>query len=451
MSVMETAHKGRSLVARTGSIAAASFAQNAVAFVATIYVSRLLGPSGRGVYYLPILTATTVLAFCKLGVGQTNVYLLGTKGIPLGRLSAQNTALALSAGLAGVLVMIAVPFFSPAMYAEVPAGSLFVAALLIPLGLHTQFSGGLLSLAGRPAVQYQAGIAGAFVQILVLVLLVMRSAVTPGTAVAAAVCGAAATWAVLSVRLSRLTPVTPAIDLALLRETLKTSIPLHAASLLLLLHLRVDMFMVSSWRGPRALGLYSLAVTLGETLMLVTESVALAILPEQVTGSIADAARRSIEGVRAMVIVATIVCAGWIVLGRVLILAAFGADYLPSYGPLVALLPGILMLSLQRMCSAPALRAGRPSWFVLISGTSLACNAALNVLWIPRWGLYGASMASTFSYTISSLLFLLWTTRTAGVPLRAIVPDRNEWRLVRAAAARLVGLATSADRERAPR
>jgi O-antigen/teichoic acid export membrane protein len=435
-----------SLVARTGSIAAASIAQNAVAFVATIYVSRLLGPAGRGIYYLPILTATTVLSFCKLGVDQANVYLLGTRGIALQRLSGQNTTMAVCAGAVGLAAMAALPFAWPTMYASATPGALLAAGALIPLGLHTQFTAGLLSLAGRPAVQYRAGAIGALAQIAVLAVLSVRGVLSPATAVGAAVAGAAVMWTILSRRLSGMVSVAPVLDGALLRDTLKTSLLLHASALLLLLHLRIDMFMVSSWMGARALGLYSLAVTLVESMMLVTESVALAILPDQVIGTVEDAARRSLEGARAMVIIGLLLSAGWIVFGRLLIRVAFGTDYLPSYGPLVALLPGIFMLSLQRICSAPALRAGKPSWFVFISGASLACNAALNAFWIPRWGLYGASVASALSYSISSMLFIVWTTRNAGASLSDALPKRRDLGLVLRAVADLLRRSVSSSR-----
>ena len=44
-------------------------------------------------------------------------------------------------------------------------------------------------------------------------------------------------------------------------------------------YLRLDLFMVKAWLGATAVGQHSLTVTLGETLPLATESVALAILP----------------------------------------------------------------------------------------------------------------------------------------------------------------------------
>jgi Na+-driven multidrug efflux pump len=53
-----------------------------------------------------------------------------------------------------------------------------------------------------------------------------------------------------------------------------------------------------------------------------------------------------------------------------------------------------------------------------ISALSLSANAVLNVWLIPKWGLYGASAASSASYTASTLLFFTWTARLARVPLR---------------------------------
>ena len=301
-----------SAVARTGSVAAASFVQNAIAFVATAYVSRLLGPAGRGMYYLPILTATTVLAFCKLGVDQANVYLLATRRIPMRSLSAQNSLLALTMGLVGVAATGLLPSVWPSLVAPSSRWLLLTASLMIPLGIHTQLSAGLLSLAGKPAVQYHAATVGALAQIVLLAAVAAATGLSPDRAVAIAVVGTALTWAVLTVRIGRLVPVSPGFDGPLLRDTLRISFPLYVSSLLLLLHLRVDMFMVSLWSGARALGLYSVAVVLAETLMLANESVALGILPEQVDVPVRDAALRAFGGVRAMVAIGLALSIAWV-------------------------------------------------------------------------------------------------------------------------------------------
>ena len=78
-----------------------------------------------------------------------------------------------------------------------------------------------------------------------------------------------------------------------------------------------------------------------------------------------------------------------VLLGAPMIRLVFGADFLPAYSALLVLLPGVVLMGVQRVCGAPALRTGRPAVIASIYGVSLFCNALLNVVWIPRWGLIG--------------------------------------------------------------
>jgi O-antigen/teichoic acid export membrane protein len=256
------------------------------------------------------------------------------------------------------------------------------------------------------------------VQIAATVGLLAVGVVTPGTALGLTVLGTFVNWSIAAVLLQKLAPMQLAPDLALLRETVRHSLVLHGASLLLFLHLRLDMFMVEAWLGVTALGLYSLAAVLGETLMLATESIAVAILPGQIAGSLEAAAARALRASRAALVVGGVLAIGWVVFGKAVIRIVFGDAYAGTYAPLVALLPGMVTLGVQRVCSAPALRTGRPGMILGISALSLSANAVLNVWLIPNWGLYGASAASSASYTASTLLFFTWTARLARVPLR---------------------------------
>ena len=70
------------------------------------WVSRGIGPQGRGLYYTPLLAATTTIALCHLGLDQTNVYLFGTRRVPLNKLVGQAGFVALVAGVVGGLGMI---------------------------------------------------------------------------------------------------------------------------------------------------------------------------------------------------------------------------------------------------------------------------------------------------------------------------------------------------------
>lgn len=405
-----------SAVARTASILGSSVLQYGLAFAASALVSRLLGPAGRGAFYLPVLGATTVLAFCKLGLDQANIYLAGGPGISIERLSAQNALVSLVMGGIGFLVTMALPWFAPGMFAETPVLYLLAAAATVPLGIHWQLSSGLLSLAGQPKWHYRAGTIGAVAQIALVIALLSRGGLSPGQALAASLLGTAVSWAVVVSVLRGLARIRPAIDAPLFAQTLRNALILHVASLLLFLHLRLDMYMVKAWLGIEALGLYSLSAVLAETLMLATESVALAILPGQVADTMIGASARALRASRAVVVVGAVLALGWAVLGVPVIRVVFGAEYAGSYLPLVVLLPGMIALGVQRVCSAPALKAGRPLLILGISAASLVCNAVLNVFWIPRYGLVGASAASTVSYVLSTAFFYAWSLRASGAP-----------------------------------
>ena len=404
-----------------------SSSQYVAAFAATALLSRALGPEGRGIYYAPILAAVTILSFCKLGIDQVNVYLLGSRSLSISRISAQNGFVSLWAGLIGCAATVALHWLLPVLFGGTSILFLAIAGLTIPFGIHTQLSAGLLSLAGRPKWQYRAGLTGALVQAALIACLMAVGQARPGPALVTTLLSGLVTWSVMVWPLSKVDRAWYAADLFLLKDTLRHAVVLHLGMLLLFLHLRLDLFMVKAWLGTAALGQYSLTVTLGETLPLATESVALAILPGQVVNSLKDASVRALRASKATIAFGLGIALAWIVLGAPMIRLVFGADFLPAYTALLALLPGVVLMGVQRVCGAPTLRTGRPAVTAAIYGASLCCNVLLNVVWIPRWGLIGASAASSVSYSLSTLLFVAWTARLAEVPaFRALAPDSTD-------------------------
>jgi O-antigen/teichoic acid export membrane protein len=412
-----------STLLRAAGMIGLSISHYVVAFASSALVSRALGPELRGVYYLPVLAASTLLVFCRVGIDQANIFLHATRGITVARLAGQNGFVALTAGLAGCAMGLALPLVSPGVFGDTPIIYLFITGLTIPLGLHFQFSAGLLTLTGRPAWYYRAGIAGALVQIVLLVLLIVTGAIGVFGVLCVTLAVSIVNWAVVAFPLRNLGVPWMRWDRPLLSESLRSSLVLHLAMLLLFLHLRVDMFMVKAWMGNEALGHYSLSVTLAETLMLATDAVALAVLPGQVSNTLAEAGSRALRAARGNFLLGLTVAIGWTIVARPLVGLVFGEAFLPSVAPMLVLLPGMVLLGMQRMAGPPVLRAGRPAFMVAIYSVSLAANAALNVVWIPRWGLAGAAAASTLTYALSTALFLRWTARIAGIPLLpALVP-----------------------------
>jgi O-antigen/teichoic acid export membrane protein len=99
----------------------------------------------------------------------------------------------------------------------------------------------------------------------------------------------------------------------------------------------------------------------------------------------------------------------------------------------------LLLLGMQRVCSVAVLRSGN-TWLISgIYGTALVAKLLLNFWLIPWWGAIGAGIASSLTYVLSAVLFLVWTVRLAQVPAHTMLPQRADialfasalWGLVR--------------------
>jgi O-antigen/teichoic acid export membrane protein len=400
----------------------------AVATVATIVVSRILGPEGRGIYYTPLVAAATAVAFAKLGLEQANVYLYGSRDVSADRLAAQSALVALVAGFAGMLGMLAVAGLLPAVFGDVPPILILLGALTIPLSLHTQFISGLQNLMGQVTLQFRAAIAAGVVQVAVLLALAAMQLVTITAVMAVNLAGAAITW-VWTLRASVVRPWSVRWDSALMRATVNHALVLHAGFVLFFLHLRVDTFMVKAMNGAAALGIYTLAVVVAETALLATDSVSIALLPRQVATALQESAQVALKAARVSAYLALLFCVGIVATGWILIPLLFGTEFSAAYAALIALVPGIVFISMQRVCGAPVVRAGTPWRITAIYAASLAANVILNLIWIPPFGPVGASLASSVSYGLGAVLFLSWTSELAG-SAAALRPSRSDGALI---------------------
>jgi O-antigen/teichoic acid export membrane protein len=395
-----------------------------VSFGGSILISRGLGPEGRGRYSLPVVAAATMASFCRLGIEHGNVFLFGTRGLPLARLSGQSGLVALAMGGIGFLLLVGMPYGHLAFLADTPPLLLLLAGLTIPFALHTQFTAGLLTLCGQVTWQFVASLLASGGQVALLLGLFFLRRFSVSGVLGVNLAASVLSWALTAWRLAELGPRWIRWDWPLLKETLRQSLMLHLGMALFFLHLRVDMFMVKGIAGTEALGQYSLSVLLAETVLLATDSLALALLPRQMSNAPHEAATLALRGARASAILGVALAAFWLLGGGLAIRFFFGVVFAPAYPPLIGLLPGMIFLGMQRVCGGPAIRAGTPTRIAGIYALSLLCNILLNLWWIPTYGPLGAAVASSLSYGIGALMFLGWTARMASAPLLAAIIPR---------------------------
>ena len=86
------------------------------------------------------------------------------------------------------------------------------------------------------------------------------------------------------------------------------------------------------------------------------------------------------------------------------------------------LLPGVLLFGGASALSAYFTNhAGTPQVPAQVAATSLAINAGLSLLLVPRLGMSGAAVAASVSYAATVLLLAWRFARHAGLPLRQVL------------------------------
>ena len=418
MSVASGAAASRGPIILRASIGAlASQALGMVCgLVSGILISRGLGPEGRGAYVLPVTVAMVVGNLCHLSLEHANVYLAGGRRRPLRDLLGNASSLALVLGPVGLLLTILALRQWPELLAGSPAGAAFLVAATVPLAIHQTLISGLLVLGNHLVASRLAGAGVLALHMGATAVLWWMDRITVEAVLWLFLAASAGQWVCAALLARPLGSLRPRVEWGLWRESLRFGLALHPGMVLLLLHLRFDLFLLQTLGGLEAVGLYSLAVMLAEALWLAPEATALAATPHQVLAGPTEDAAVTLRAVRVNVAMTAALAMLLAAVALPLVGQVYGPAFLPAVPALWALLPGIVAMAAQRSCGVFLVKRDHPWRISGLLGLAVGVNIVLNVVLIPRWGPVGAASASSVSYVLSATAFVIWVTKTAGRP-----------------------------------
>ncbi len=387
----------------------------------SILIARALGPEGRGTYVYPITLVGLMIAALHLSLEQANVHLFSGRAVSLADLAA-NSGLVASI-VAGISLLITVALFAlrPGGTAAVRSDILLAALIVVPFAIHQIYLTGLLQISHHIGAANRVALVSAGVQAGAIGILFVSGRLTVLAVVLVASGVGIIQWVLTARAVGGLVHLPPRYIPELFRRALRFGLGLHLGLVMVFLQLRLDVFLIERLSGLAAVGIYTLAVMVAESIWMVTDAVAVACLPHQVEACALDAGRLTLRACRLNIFLALLGAAGLALISYPVIRLAYGAPFLPAVPALLALLPGVVCYSAQRVCGAYLLRLNCPLRMSAILGSAVIVNLGLNLLWIPRWGIVGAALASTVSYALSATLFVAWAIRVSGLGLRGVV------------------------------
>jgi O-antigen/teichoic acid export membrane protein len=422
-----------------------SLASIPLAIATSIVVARALGPSGKGVYELAMATATLLGIILGFSLSSGVTYVVARGKAKLGALALQLTWFALLVGLLAIAILLALRrtnFAGTFLPAEMQDWGIVAISLLL---IFTEMSGYWRSM----LIGCQEIIQANWREFIsrVAVLLFMLAAIGVLAALGHRASAAALVWIIIAVNLLKgplfLHALRPffrksnvnqlelaenhgwraSVKASGMSEVIRFAIPSYLSNLTQFLNYRLDVFLVSFFAGAAAVGLYTLAVTLAQSIWLFSNAAAMVLLPR--IASLQEAkmenAAQTARITRLALWLSAMAALLLALVAEFLLTRIYGEAFRGSLAPLMWLLPGVVIFSATNVIASYLAGIGKPrlNWFASLAG--LFVTVTLNLLLIPRLNIVGAAISSTASYTTSTILTLWFFVRQSGVPVRNVL------------------------------
>jgi len=399
----------------------------------SIIVARWLGPEGKGV----VNTLQTFLSFygmvALLGLPSALTYYIASGKYPIGKIISTFSSFILLFFFPLTLILIFLsPHLSTTILKSVPQTLLIVS---LSISLLTNYFGGPLGWALTALRRFHYSfLISSFALFLRLAFLSLFLIYLKW-----GVWGAfASDWALIPLYLLlgfyflsdviRLRYFIPILDKAVLKDMLRYGLPLFLGSALWMVNARFDVFVVNSYLGPAAVGLYMTGVAYCEYLRMFTDSVNTVLFPQVASLSVEEARQLTPFLLRVSPICYLPLAIFLYLLSPLIIPLFFGSAFRPSVSVVPYLIPGIISWIYLGFLWNHLSGRGYPRYNLYGSLFGSISTLLLDFLLIPRWGIIGASVASSIAYSLTFLIILHFFRKLEKIPLKEIfLPTKKDF------------------------
>ncbi|UZJ79666.1 flippase [Fictibacillus sp. KU28468] len=402
-----------------------------------VVLARILGPAGQGKYALITLLPTVLLTFLTLGINTSTIYYISRGDVKLNTVYNNNiiigTLLSLvSMGIGAIVIF----FFSEKFFNHTPHTLLYLCLLALPFMFlreyfQTVFQGLQdFKLFNTAMVVNQVGILG-FVAVFVLIFRLGL----PG-AIMAFIAGNLINVAYMVYQLKkkhRLRFNIRGFSWEYFRKSVNYGLKAHISNFASFLNYRIVVFLIGFFMVDSAVGIYVTAMNIGERLTIFAASISNVLYPK-IAAIETDEERNHLTSLvsrNIMAITLVIALIGTIV-AKDLIVTLFGHQYENSASLLQITLPGVALLSVEKILSNDIAGRGKPELNMYLSIFNVLFNLVLNVVLIPRYGVTGAAFSATITYFVSFLVKVVLYKKVTNEPYhRFLLIKKSDLRLYR--------------------
>jgi O-antigen/teichoic acid export membrane protein len=425
----DTASTGRAQAFsdRVFTLFATSVFTTGLGIVIGFVLAVVLGPAGKGDFYLITLLPVTIVVLIQFGLPTA-----------LGYYAARSQTLGINLKTLVLTVALSVPallivggflaLFGHSTLAFLDPTELILGLAVLPFALSTTLSTGVLlgRQAVRPYAVINIGQSLCSIFLFILFVGVMDLGLIGALwAFLLVYCISAAGLLFGSIRVSAVVEAPRPVSY---RELFRYGLPFYPGSLTQFFSLRVDIYLLA-WLVPSPsapIGLYSMAVTMASLVFFLPNAVSTLFFPH-VAGSARDDSDRQVAMVARVTLLVTAAVAVALAPFATVLINLLLPAFVGSLPSLYVMLPAVVALSLTKVLSSYVAGLGLSGWTSVVNVGALVLNIVANLILIPLFGIVGAAAASLISYGLSAIAFTAMATRLSGTSWLAFwVPRRSD-------------------------
>ncbi|MBU8771497.1 flippase [Cytobacillus oceanisediminis] len=399
--------------------------------LASIIIARSLGPEGNGLYQLIVLLPTTLMTLLNFGVGTSSVYYVGQNKYEIKDIIKTNTASGIVLSLVSIIIgFVTVMFFSDKFFEGVPQDYLYIILMIMPLLMLNEFY--LVIFQGVQDFKSYNSLAllrqlAALLSLVLFIFLLQIGLV--GTVIAFTV--GVITQFTVTLFLFKKSLKTNLLAGKISRDYFKDSFSFgfkaHFSNVLSFINYRADIYLISMFLNPAAVGLYGVAVSIAERLWIVSQSISSVLYPV-ISSSNDIESKNKLTSIISRNVLFFSILAGIVFyfVSDLIFRILFGAAYDESSDILKMLLPGIILFSVDRILSNDLAGRGKPELNMYTSIFTVVSNIILNFVLIPKIGIAGAAVSTSVTYSLSTIIKIVLYKRETGVAYSKLVLLQKE-------------------------
>jgi O-antigen/teichoic acid export membrane protein len=370
-----------------------------------------------------VVTVPTLLAnLVKLGIPQASVYFIRRRSVAATRVVSTAVVVAMGTGsLAVGACYLARDWLLANLMKGADPGAFYAVLVVVPfVVLQTYLMGIAQGLERFREYNFQQIVPNVLALLgMVVVLLWLDLGLTAAVWTQVGIMIFTCLW--IAVRVNRLAPIRPRLDLDLVRGMVTFGGLSHVQTLAATSHMRIDQALLGYLSDPAQVGMYTVAVNLTSLLLRIPDALGTVLFPRLAASDEAAAHRATATVCRHTFALMVLGAAGYALAGPFVLRFLYGSRFEASIAPMLILLPGVAMMALYLLLTRNFTSRNRQHVNAVAAVTALVLNVALNFWLIPKWGIRGSAVSSVVSYGLAASILLVMFRRESGLPYRAVL------------------------------